>query len=78
MCAHFATLLFTTRGGRTGVLNSECKIDESDFTDWKSYLPSNLMEKISPNPEASTQILEVFHQHGIVENTNDLDIDALT
>ena len=74
MCAHFATL-FTTRGGRTGVLNSECK---TDFTDWKSYLPSNLMEKISPNPEASTQILEVFHQHGIVENTNDLDIDALT
>ena len=77
MCAHFATLLFTTRGGGTGVLSYERKIDETDFTDWKSYLPSNLMEKVSANPEASAQIPKVFHQHGIVENTNDLGINAI-
>ena len=36
------------------------------------------MEKVSANPEASAQIPKVFHQHGIVENTNDLGINAIT
>ena len=26
------------------------QIDQVDCTDWMSFLPSNLMEEISPNP----------------------------
>ena len=33
-------------------LNSACKTDQSDFTEWMSFPPSNLMEKISANTEA--------------------------
>ena len=33
-------------------LSSECKIDQADFTQWVSFPSSNLMEEISPNPEA--------------------------
>ena len=32
--------------------NFECRIDPADFTDRMSFLPSNFMEEISPNPEA--------------------------
>ena len=38
--------------GRTWAFSSECKTDQSDFTDWMNFLLSNLMEEISPNPEA--------------------------
>ena len=27
-------------------------IEQADFTDWMSFLSSNLIEEISPNPEA--------------------------
>ena len=40
-------LLFPFRESRT-----RAKIDEDDFTDCMSFLPSNFIEKISPNPEA--------------------------
>ena len=39
-------LLFPSRGGRTKTLSS------GDFTDWMSFLPTNLIEEISRNPEA--------------------------
>ena len=38
-------------GGRTKALISACKIDQADFTDWVSILPSNLVEEISLNTE---------------------------
>ena len=44
-------LLFPTRGGRMQDLSSECKIDQTDTTDWMSLLPSNPMVEINPNPE---------------------------
>lgn len=45
-------LLFPFRGGKTRALNSECKADQDNFTDWMSFLPSNLVEEITPNPKA--------------------------
>ena len=39
-------------------LNSECKIDQANFIDWMSFLPSIFMEEISTNPEA--QITKPF------------------
>ena len=51
VCVHVIdSLLFPSRRGRTLALNSECKTDQPDFTDWLSFLKSILME-ISPNPE---------------------------
>ena len=29
-------------------LSYECKIDQADFADWMSFLPSNLTEEIGP------------------------------
>ena len=43
---------YASRGGKTWNLCFECKTDEADFIDWMSFLPTNLMEEISPNPEA--------------------------
>ena len=34
----------------TRTLSSDCKTGQADFTDWVSFLPSNLMAEISPNP----------------------------
>ena len=36
-------LLLPSREGRTLALKSESKIDQADFTDWMSFLPSDLM-----------------------------------
>ena len=47
-------LLFPSKRGRTRVLSSECKIDQADFPDWMSFLPSNLMEEINTIREALT------------------------
>ena len=33
-------------------LNSECNINQADFTDNMSFPSSNFMEEISPDPEA--------------------------
>ena len=30
----------------------QTKFDQADFTDWKTFLASNLTEEISINPEA--------------------------
>ena len=37
------SLLFPHRGGRAETLNSACKTDQADFTDWNIFLPSNLI-----------------------------------
>ena len=36
----------------TWALTSECKTDQAGFTGWILFLSSNLIEKISFNPEA--------------------------
>ena len=51
------------------VVLSECKIDQADFTYWMSFLPSDLMKEIIPNPGAQSAMFKVFHQHGIAEKT---------
>ena len=45
-------LLFPSRGARTQILSGEFRINQADYTDWMSFLPPNLMEEISPDPEA--------------------------
>ena len=40
--------------GWTWALSPECKTDQAHFTDWMSFLQSNLMEEIGPNPELLT------------------------
>ena len=44
-------LLLPSREGRTLALRSECKIDQADFTDWMSFLPSDLIEEISQDSD---------------------------
>ena len=34
------------------IKKQQCTTDQADLTDWMSFLPSNLMEEISPNTEA--------------------------
>ena len=52
VCLHvLRSLLLPTIRGRTWALSSECKTDQAHFTDWMSFLQSNLMEEIGPNPE---------------------------
>ena len=46
------SFLFSSRGGRAWALISGFKTDRADFTDWMSFLPSNLAEEISSYPEA--------------------------
>lgn len=43
--------LFSNGRGRTSSLSSAFKTNQTDFTDWMSYLSSNVMEKTSPNTE---------------------------
>ena len=49
-------------------LSSSCKTDQPDFIEWMSLLPSNLMDKISPN-KPSFQVTKVFYQRGNAEMT---------
>ena len=42
------SLLFPSRDGKMRALSSECNIDQ---TDSMPFLPSNLIEEVSPNPE---------------------------
>ena len=53
-------------------------IDQADFTDWMSFLPSNLMDEIIPNPEKpSSQITRTLNQHVLIEKKNYIGINAL-
>ena len=44
------------------------KLNQADFTDWMFFLPSNLVEEISCDPEPSAQILKALY-HGIPGKT---------
>ena len=39
--------LFPYKGVRVRVLSSAFKTDQADFSDWMSFLPSNLMKEVS-------------------------------
>ena len=52
MCVRFTSFIIPYRGGRVRALSSVYKTDQVDFTSWISFLPSNHLEEISPNPEA--------------------------
>ena len=45
-------LLLNEGGSWTSALSSGCKTDRVDFINRMSFLPSNLIEEISPNTEA--------------------------
>ena len=72
------SLLFLSRKGRTWALNSECKIDYADFTDWLSFLTSNIIEENNPNLDALSAKLYSFNRHGITEKAkNHIGINTL-
>lgn len=52
VCFILLSLLFPYRGGRLWALSSESKIDQVDGTDWMTFLSSNIMKEVSPNPGA--------------------------
>ena len=65
---------------RTRALRSECKIDQIDFKDCISisYLPSHLMEEISPYLEAlSANTVSFQFTWNSQKDINNLDINAL-
>lgn len=45
-------LLFPYRGRKKWDLSFTGRTSQADFTDWKSFLPSKLMEEVSSNTEA--------------------------
>ena len=61
VCSFYALYHSLLDGGGTQGLSSECKTDQTDFTDWM-YLSSNPWRK-----SASVQIFKAFHQHEIAE-----------
>lgn len=59
---------FSPEGVRSGLSALDAKTDQADFTDWRFFLLSNLMEEISPNPvKISEQIPKDFPQQRIAE-----------
>ena len=44
-------------------------VGQVDFIDWMSLPPSNLIEEISPNPEALSASPKAFYHHVIAEKT---------
>ena len=52
VCVHFLYSVISRAGGTKRALSTECTFDQADFTDGISFIPSNLMEEISPYPEA--------------------------
>ena len=48
-------------------------IEQADFTDWMSFLSSNLIEEISPNPEAlSANMIQSNSIQSTLENKQNL------
>ena len=52
MCYFCVFYYAPPRQGRMQALSPEFKIDQADFIYWMSFLPSNLIKEISPNPKA--------------------------
>ena len=62
-------ILFPFREDRTWALSSKFKINQANFKNWISFLQSNLMEEISPNPEAlSAKYLKTLKWSGIYKS----------
>ena len=59
---------FSPEGVGNGLSALSAKIDQAVFTNWLSFLLSNVMEEISPNPvKISEQIPKDFPQQRIAE-----------
>ena len=54
LCLPFTSFLIPLyfTGGRAQALSFECKTDYADFTNRMSFLLSNFIQEIIPNPEA--------------------------
>ena len=50
-CLYVFVFVITRRGARSRALSFECKIEQADFTDWKSFLTCNFTDEISPNSD---------------------------
>ena len=76
MCVFDLHPLFPSSGGRTRALSSDCKIDQSDLTDWMSFPQSNPMEKINSNLESlsANGLLSAWDR---CKDKNDLGINNL-
>ena len=70
------SLLFPHRGGRAETLNSACKTDQADFTDWKIFLPSNFIKEIHPTEALSKNTWSLLAAWGNWKE-NDLSINGL-
>ena len=61
-------LSFHYKWAKVRDLSSACQTDQADFTDWMSFILSNLMEEINPNPEAlSAKYLKTFISKGALK-----------
>ena len=52
VCVYFASFIIPSRMGKMWALCSACKADKTNFKDWTFFLLSDLIEEISPTPEA--------------------------
>ena len=48
----FYTIYYSPKKWVRQILSSNCKTNQAGFTNWISFLPSNLMEEISLNTES--------------------------
>ena len=71
--------LSTPDEGRTqAIISPEHRTYETDFAEWMPFLPSNLIDKISPNPEAvSANTKSLSSACDSWKDNNDLSINVL-
>ena len=65
---YYFLVIIQLKRGRTQALSSTCKTDQAAFTDWMSFLPSNL-RKSALIQKSFVQIPKAFHQHEKAEKT---------
>ena len=62
-------LIFLSKGIRKRASSSECKIDQANFKDFMSFLPSILWTKSALIQKPTAQIPKALQQRGIAEKT---------
>lgn len=65
VCSFHSFLFFSSRGVKSCVFSTECKIDKADFTYWIIFSSSTLWRKSVLIQSFSSQLPETFHQYGI-------------
>ena len=66
---YYFLVIIQLKRGRTQALSSTYKTDQAAFTDWMSFLPSNLIRKSALIQKSFMQLPKAFHQHGKAEKT---------